>query len=872
MSTTATPAAINAEAIPQELKDRNQWVVWKYEERGGDRTKVLYTPGTRSRAKSNTPKTWRWFEEALRAYESGEWDGIGYVFNEGDPYAVLDLDKCRDAETGEIELWAWEYAQRLDSYTEISVSGRGLHVVVRGKLPPIGRKSGQVEMYDHARFVGITGHLPGGCTETIEDRQNKLEALHAEVFAERLSKRAQAKNGSRSASTVAIDDEALLTAMFASRHGAEIRALWAGDQEAHKGKDRSPTGADLALCNHLAFWTGRDAGRMDRLFRCSGLMRDKWDRNARQGETYGQGTIRIAIEGCSEVYTSPGKGPKLEPSSNGNGVHHDDSSETVEHAPELPDIITSNRPLRDISDDAFAALVATNDPPTVFVRSGELTRVREDEHGRPIIEPFGEVELRGRMARTANYFRARVEKGTDKDTGAKVEQVIRTHVPPPKEVVQDVLKLGSWDLPILEGVVESPTLRPDGSILDTPGYDPLTRLLYLPTPGLEIPPIPEHPTAEQIAEALAIIQEPISEFPFADTASRANTLAAMLTPVVRHAIGGHVPLALFDKPRAGTGASLLADVISLIATGRRAGMMTAPRKEEEWQKSILSVLVDGASVITIDNIEYTLQSPSLASAITSYFVQGRPLGQTAMIRVPQRATWIATGNNVQLGGDMPRRCYWIRMDATQARPWERTGFVRPDLAGWVLQHRGQLLSAILTLTRGWYAAGRPTAQVPAMGSFEEWTKMVGGILAFAGVEDFLTNLTELWDQADESANQWEAFLATWHSLFSERKVTVAEICDAFATKDDAQQTMRDVLPEELAASLGDKILMDDGTIKQAGPGFRRQLGRALEKRADAMYGNFKLRRAGKHSNTKATLWTVVAVSPAVSPEGEPWPF
>jgi len=542
---------------------------------------------------------------------------------------------------------------------------------------------------------------------------------------------------------------------------------------------------------------------------------------------------------------------------NPNGKVHDGSAEPSK----LPDIIVSNRPLRDVTRDAMEAIIVANDPPSTFVRSGAITRVREDELGQPIIEPLGESHLRGVMARTADYYR----RGIDKKTNAATY----SHVPPPIDVVKDALALASWDLPPLEAVVESPTLRANGSILAIPGYDPETRLVYHPATRLTVSAVPECPTSNDIARARDWIEEAIGEFPYADEASKANAVGTMLTPILRPALRGHTPLALFDKPRAGTGSSLLADAIALIATGRAAGMMTAPRREEEWKKSILAILVNGSTVITIDNIEHQLVSASLASAITTHYVEDRVLGQTAMVRAPQRATWIATGNNIRLGGDLPRRCYWVRMDAKSARPWERTGFRHADLAGWVLEHRGELLGALLTLARGWYAAGKPAAVVPVMGSFEEWSKTVGGVLEHAGIHGFLGNLSELWDQADESAAQWEVFLLRWHAEFADRPVTVADICTAIDSKDREGQSIRDLLPDELAEAAGDAVFGSDNEIKPPKTGFRRQLGRALERRADTIYGDHQIVRNGKHSNTKAGLWKVVAVSLAVSPvEGE----
>lgn len=150
--------AVRVEGIPAELKVRPQWVVWRLEERGGDMTKVPYTPGTDRRAKSTDLLSWTSFEQALEDLE--RFDGLGFVFCSGDPYVGVDLDGCVNPETGEIAPWAAYIIDGLDSYTELSPSGTGVHVIARGKLPANVRR-GPVEMYSRERFFTITGHRIG---------------------------------------------------------------------------------------------------------------------------------------------------------------------------------------------------------------------------------------------------------------------------------------------------------------------------------------------------------------------------------------------------------------------------------------------------------------------------------------------------------------------------------------------------------------------------------------------------------------------------------------------------------------------------------------------------------------------------------------
>jgi putative DNA primase/helicase len=143
------------ENVPEELRRRRQWVVWKLERRGNDLTKVPYIAGGVGNASSTDSETWRTFEEALEALSSGRYNGVGFMFSSGDPYAGVDLDNCRDPETGDLEEWAQEIVEALDSYAEASPSGKGVHIIVRGKAP--NKKRGKVEAYSSERFFTVTG-------------------------------------------------------------------------------------------------------------------------------------------------------------------------------------------------------------------------------------------------------------------------------------------------------------------------------------------------------------------------------------------------------------------------------------------------------------------------------------------------------------------------------------------------------------------------------------------------------------------------------------------------------------------------------------------------------------------------------------------
>lgn len=520
----------------------------------------------------------------------------------------------------------------------------------------------------------------------------------------------------------------------------------------------------------------------------------------------------------------------------GRAGDHSQPSDDVdpESFTKKPEIQVNSRHLQDITEDSLKALATSNNPAELFVRSGSLVRVAEDENGVPAIQKVSEDGLRGRLARVAFFYRLNASRNSPEVTRAD----------PPGAVVRDILALPAtaWNFPALEAIVETPILRADGTIHDTPGYDPKTRLYYRPAPGFDMEPVPENPSEAQLMRAIEWIDEAVGEFPYADRASAANTLAYLLSPVVRQAIDGCAPLAVIDKPQAGTGGSLLAEVAGEIGSGRSAEMLGAPSHEEEWRKTITSKLSEGATMVTIDNVEGALWAPSLARALTARTWTDRELGRTGTITVKQRATWAATGNNIMLRGDLPRRCYWIRLDAKQARPWQRQQFKHPALLSWVRANRGQLVHSLLTIARSWFAADCPKDEsLPRLGSFESWTATIGGMVSHAGFGEFLGNLEELYEKAAEGEAEWEAFLEAWWRQRGEDSITGKSLAKLI----EDESALKDALPAELAEAL------DKG-----GGAFTRKLGKALAKRVGTRYGDDGLHIVAAGEYRRAKLWSV----------------
>jgi hypothetical protein len=507
---------------------------------------------------------------------------------------------------------------------------------------------------------------------------------------------------------------------------------------------------------------------------------------------------------------------------------------THDSGKQLPDIRVNDRELRDVSTEALEAVVAANEPPELFCRAGSVVRVDQAEDNRPIIIGITDVHLRGEMTRAANFHKLR--KRTD--------GLVRTSISPPLDAARDILSRPVSDLgfPLLEALTEAPFIRPDGTIVSELGYDPRTQTYYAPAGNMQGFFVTDRPTVDDVDGARSLIEDALGEFPFADEASKANAFALFLTPEIRPAIPGHIPIGLADAPQAGSGKTLLVSIVSEKTSGSAASMRPAPiRDDDEWRKTLTATIQAGHSLTIFDNVDHVLDSPSLALAVTATTWTDRILGRTELAVLPQRTMFVVTGNNIILGGDLPRRCYWIRLDAQCSEPWRNRQFRHPDLRRWVQSNRGRLLAAELTLARAWFLAGCPEASTPILGSFEEWCKIVGGILEFAGISGFLGNLDELYRQSDPGVAAWEAFLI---KLFRRMPRAGFKGADIVArAREDVE--LKSTLPEDLGDF--DPIAC-----------FQRRLGKALLKRVGRHYGDSGVHLVRLGTNQGAVVWAVRA--------------
>jgi hypothetical protein len=525
--------------------------------------------------------------------------------------------------------------------------------------------------------------------------------------------------------------------------------------------------------------------------------------------------------------------PETKAHQNGRAVGESTPADT-DPAPERPLIKISGRDTRDVAEDGIRALLAANKgEPHVFTRAGEPVRVLKTEKGRPFIDTLTRDAL----------FHELVDVGEWVKFDARSKEW--RPASPPDDVVRYISGHGALPLPPLEGLTETPIVRPNGEIITTPGYDPITKLVYRPSAGLNLTEIPAEVSAVDAAKAASTLINLIEDFPFADDrgASRAHALAFLLTLSLHSAIDGPRPLFVIDKNSPGAGATLLIEAIGIAIHGRAPGMTALPADDTELEKRITSLVREGGLLNVFDNCDRPLEHASLSQVLTATEWLGRVLGQTQTARYPNRATWAANGVNVSIRGDVARRSCLIRMVAEESQPWRleagQQKFRHPNLLAWAKEQRGSLITAALTMARRWFQAGQPPPSTPVLGKFEEWCRVIGGILEASGVTGFLANLDELYANVDSESPEWLGFLTTWAEVIGPAILSPKEIEAKIRASDGAR--LLEALPSDLAIALNDPR-----------GSFVRRLGKALAKRADRRYGERKLHivRGGTAAQTR----------------------
>ena len=448
--------------LPDELTDRAQWMCWKQEQRDGEPTKIPINPHTGRYGDSTDPESWCDFQTAKEyAANNNAIEGLGFVFSENGTVAGVDLDDVRDLETGAPTDTAKEIITELDSYTEVSPSRTGYHVFVNGFVFGDNREDfedcdGHIEMYDSGRFFTITGTHVEGTPEVVNERAGVLQDVHEEYIKDSDD---DADTEPEPKTPVDLDEQELLEKAKSASNGEQFQRLWRGDWSDYE----SHSEADLALCSHLAFWTGGERERIDGLFRRSGLIRDKWDED-RGAQTYGERTIEKALEGQSDYYdpeSATENEPNLDVVSTADSEQKDTESEDLESSVDFTDLQgTVIEAIEEQSAGDIQVQTARHRIAKALTKAyhfvlperevrgwRETLYVYNDDEG--IYEPRGETVIKRKLERVAGDWitNQRVSEIVAKVKRMSVARGEQFEVPPNRLVVGNgVLDLHTGDL------------------------------------------------------------------------------------------------------------------------------------------------------------------------------------------------------------------------------------------------------------------------------------------------------------------------------------------------------------------------------------------------------------------------------------------
>lgn len=698
----------------------------------------------------------------------------------------------------------------MNSYTERSVSGTGIRIFVRAPEQEAARH-GDAELYSRDRFFTVTGHHVPGTPIAVESREEEFAALSAEIEARRDAGRparapSQSSGSAQGLGVTALgipDDEIIRVASETCEGFADF---WNGGWGWYSD-DRSQ--ADMKFIGQLAFYCG--PGEEQRVFdlaMASGMVREKWENRP---EYLTELTIPRAYEGRDEYYAwSPQLGslgrPRGTAGAQGAATHEGESDESSSgtvvavamersagNAPghEGEDDEPTSKPPKDKLGRPTVIMNAETDrillelekllSSKIFQRGNQLviveavdtssksSRIRRSREGY-VVHTLTLEQLQRHMSRMVHFVQAE-----NRQVDGKQKRVYKK-IAAPRNLAGLLLKCQQWShLPVLEGITTSPFMRPDGSLVTTPGYDAATGYLFLDD-GTPWEAVPEQPTPEEVASAVATIEDVIVDFPFKDPAARAAWIAQLLTAVGREAIVGPVPMLVNDANQLGTGKTTLGRAIGWITLGHDPTEVSFTADEKELENRLASILAAGDRYAVFDNCTGSIRNPVLDRFLTGGRFDFRRFFKQENAKLPNNVTLALTGNNVTLRGDLPRRVIRCRLVTQDERPEARSDFRHPDLKEYVLRNRPKIFAAALTILRAHAAAGfepclirvvsedGTVREVPArpVGSFNDWDRVVRHAVLRAGLPDPISTQDEAREENEDDINLL-AFLKAWHA-------------------------------------------------------------------------------------------------------------
>lgn len=394
------------------------------------------------------------------------------------------------------------------------------------------------------------------------------------------------------------------------------------------------------------------------------------------------------------------------------------------------------------------------------------------------------------------------------------------------------------DFAELLGVRHAPFIRQDGTVCQNPGYDEESKMKLFLNENLSGIEIAETPGKADVIAAREFLEDWLFDFMAimpSDT-DRANALALVLTPFIRGSVPV-VPLCVVNGLQHGVGKNKFANGIAILYTGKDLIPKTFTSEDEEQRKALMSIFRSGEDLVCYDESHY-IDGKALAQALTASTWSDRLLGASQIAEYPNNATWMSLGNNVRVEGDCLRRVYQVQLKPTTPNPENRTAsdFKHPDFENWTREIRKDLLVAVLTIIRGWYAAGKPRAsREPSFGSYEIWESLIRGILEYAEVEGFLGNQQLVRGESSINHGFWVAHLEWLRDKFGDNPFTAREVWKELTHDEESEPPPG---------------LEDTGKRE-----YTRELGKAYSQRKDRFIGSFQLVRL-EERNKRSILWKV----------------
>lgn len=419
----------------------------------------------------------------------------------------------------------------------------------------------------------------------------------------------------------------------------------------------------------------------------------------------------------------------------------------------------------------------------------------------------------------------------------------------PDKAAKMILSIKGAGLPFLKGFVCCPTLREDGSLFDTPGYDEESGLFFHPC-GTTFPKIPEHPTQAQARDALAMLRDLIKDFPFADLVSRSVALAELMTGPIRRTLD-LAPFFANDASTRASGKTLLAQLASFISTGKDPTLIPPVPNEEEMGKRIGAAFMAGDQILCIDNVDFPFESRDMCVIATSPTFNPRILGESKNPTIGTNCQVIFTGNNLVFRGDICTRILICRLLPDCEHPEERK-FDR-NLEEYTPKHRGKLVAAILTIMRAYIVAGYPGLNdLSRFRTYSNWTKYVRGPLVWLEEKDPYESAKEI-KETDPEKDEIAALFSAWDEALKYlpvEAITVSHLLKIVTDQDRRGET-------EAIQDLYD-VLVSYAPDRRGGID-PKILGNKLRKCKERIVGGFRLTESGKDRN-KVVLWKLSKVN------------